>query len=380
MDKILENQEEITENQEQKNDFFLYPCKMSKRILAFLADGFIAFILAILLFEVAFLPIVNACRDYTNITNSYYQTINERYDYLYSHDLMTCNTETEKYIYSTAFRDTATNFLKYYVYDNNIDYKKYEVVSHYFIDIKGKNQEFLATTIYKKATNEVFQKYFNCADGTFEISLKSEFKDLFIPFYTEGDTISADGEKEMNNVISKFFEGEFYVMFNDFDQTDETFHAFNVKINEYNEYRNLNFIIAAFVTFFISSVVCFLVVPLIDKRGRTIGKIIMKIERIKKNNFKVMDLKNKFLVYALSTVEILPILMFIPWISAGFAGIFNLQVLLYPSLIGVTYCLISLLVAVITNFRQSFKELASGTVIVLDELMDELYVKLGYDL
>ena len=66
--------------------------------------------------------------------------------------------------------------------------------------------------------------------------------------------------------------------------------------------------------------------------------------------------------------------------SAGFAGIFNLQVLLYPSLIGVTYCLISLLVAVVTNFRQSFKELASGTVIVLDELMDELYVKLGYDL
>ena len=80
-----------------------------------------------------------------------------------------------------------------------------------------------------------------------------------------------------------------------------------------------------------------LLVPLIDKKGRTVGKIILKIQRIKRDNFKIVTKLDKVSIFLLSTLEVLPILMFIPWISAGFAGIFSLSYLFYISAVGFLY-------------------------------------------
>ena len=369
--------EDIEKQENNEREFLIYPSKFSSRILAFLADFFICFIASVFLFELAILPLSKVASGYSEKNDNYVQVINQRYDYLYENNLMSYNTESTKYIFREAFKETATNYIKYFVFDKDENLAKYDIFSNYYIVMKEKNKEYLATTIFKYQTNTNFSDFFNTNTETFDINLKNEYVELFKPYYDSLDKISKDGEDKMNKLISNFIEGNYYSMFNDLDATNDKFKEFNVEIGKYQQYLNQCYIYGSIITCVLVIIIFYFIIPLFNEKGRTIGKIILKIEPIKVDGFFNIELKEKLILGGMSLVENLSFVMFIPVISAGFAGIFALTPLFYIFLIGFIYDIVALIFAFVNKFKQSPKELISRTVIVSSELMDELFIERG---
>ena len=80
----------------------------------------------------------------------------------------------------------------------------------------------------------------------------------------------------------------------------------------------------------------------------------------------------------MSLLEQIPIILFIPFISVGITEIFTLSSLLIVSIVGATYCLVDLVIALANKLNYSIKELLTGTVVVDKALMDQYYREVVY--
>ena len=132
---------------------------------------------------------------------------------------------------------------------------------------------------------------------------------------------------------------------------------------------------AAFLTVFIA---LFVVTPLVDKHGRTIGKIILRLEVVNNKNFEILRKKSRIAGILLSFLEQLPIILFIPFISVGITEIFTLSILLIFSMVSAAYCLIDVVLALANKLNYSIKELLTRTVVIDRALYDQYYREVVY--
>ncbi|MEG1222425.1 MAG: RDD family protein [Bacilli bacterium] len=371
------------------------PARFGRRILSFLADIFIMLIASVFLFELVVFQITKPIIGYYEKI-AQRSTINlERLDLLYDNGLIikTYNNEGNlDYNFDKGSEAAFASFMKFYVYKEgditNISYTRNnndEVVARYNINVNYAHKmtltEINKAYITSIQNNDIFVKENNefIRDKEGYLVLSKTNKNLLKPYFDAKDKISSSGEKLLSYFRNGFFFSHYDKIINDFASGNATYKNITKQINEITYFVDSSTVYATLASYFLAVGVFYFLIPLLDKKGRTLGKIFLKLEVIEKNT--VVPVAKSKVVWrgAIEFFENLPIVAFIPMLSVGFSYCFSLYLiniqsfkisLLFVIIFGMVFDAITLIISLSNSKKMSIKELASNSVVVESSLVD----------
>jgi hypothetical protein len=224
--------------------------------------------------------------------------------------------------------------------------------------------------------HEYFEKYDPSVSEY--LILKSTWVERWVPYFDPNDKVSDAILAEIKTFKSICFRNFELNIISDFSKNNATYSALSKQMdtiqNSFDMYYQI-ITAASFLTVFIA---LFVVTPLVDKNGRTLGKIFLRLEILNNKKFTFLPKKSRIAGILLSLFEHLPMILFIPFISVGITEIFTLSVLLIFTLVSAIYCLIDLVIALANKLNYSIKELLTSTVIVDKAIVDQYYREVVY--
>ncbi|MCD8204378.1 MAG: RDD family protein [Coprobacillus sp.] len=356
------------------NEININPLKKGRRILVFLADFFINLIMAMLLMNIAVMPITKAAGHYKDYSTEMYDRQLDIADILRGNGLLYYEDVNDKAYLENSEYYTATKFIEYYVTGEG---EEYDIFKTYYIDIREDTATYL--NIYSDSI------YFEVVDDS--PKLYDEYIELLSPLYTVGDSPSNAGEELYDDIIEDFFYLAFDDMVEDIAINDLSYNGMSYnKIDERMEYLvgqiDTLVVIATYVTYFITTLVCYLVIPLCNKHGKTIAMLIMHAERVGTNNLYLVRKGEVAINSIYSLISNLAFIMFIGWPTVNFNYLFGLgggQFVILTA-ISLIILLISLIVLLFSKFNQSLFDKLSRSVLISTDSLDEIYRAEGYKL
>ena len=356
----------------EENVIEIHPLSKGKRAILFLADFFISFIFSIFFFSLAILPLGKVIISYDSLSQKTSEALSIRNEILFENNLLFYNEDLQNSKRDFDACNTYT-FDRYVSFLLGINNDKYDVFNNYYVDILHDENTY----------NNLFEnKFFETKN-----SLKTDYFQAFLPFFDENDE-PAERQKEMLTE----FQNEFYLpayatiisLINTNDLT-ATIGGVNYSfIDEQNialEVENIYRILvtsSVLISYFISFIICFILVPFINKNGKTIGMLILSIERVNFDHLKLLKKWDKLVVavfnFALNAGQIL----FIPMMSVNFNYIFSLPSIFAIFIISILLVVASSITLLFTNFNQTLFDILSRTFCLKTEALDEIYRKKGY--
>ena len=373
---------------EEKKEINVMPLGVGKRILCFLGDFFLNFVLAYILFNVMVLPLGRLMTSYTNRKEITETNLSIRSDIFKQNKIMFFNGEVDKtdVLYNTSF--TFYCFFSYYVYDeespSNAKYTQYghkvenEVFHHYFFDIANNRDKYY----------EYFDKY-NAKSGYFLkndniYTLKDDVKTKIFPCFDKSDVISQDGDKLIGQMENNFFYPMFSEMMTMIEKvTDLTYNGYSYnklqsEIRGFEQYQKNLAIGCAFITLLISTGILYVMVPLLNKRKKTLTMMIMKIERVNADDLNLVKpakiIINAIYAYLYSFV----IAFFIPATFLTIYGIFSVSILMIFGIFSILLSITSLIFLFINSFNMDLFDYLTRSVMLTSDTLDEIYRAKGY--
>lgn len=357
---------------ESREKVYIYQCKLSKRILCFISDLFVTLILAVLIFEGICLQIGKPIIGFDNKAKLIDEYSYARIDIYYDKGLLYYEKDT-KYNFNTNIEYTSDLYSEDIVMGNS---KEHDVFRNYYVKYKCISEEELSSLIIDNGSD-----YFEVVDSKYQ--LKTKYIEEFKPKFVSGDEMSSDASKHYDSFIKSFFLPFYNLMTSDIKVNDLlsnniSFNKLTESINSLNSSIDNLYVYSAVAAYIISVTILSFVLPFIDKKGRTISQMILKIERIDKE--RITYLRRNFLgtIYLFDLFGFLPILMFVPIMSLSFSALFSLTYLWVPSLVGLLYVLINMFVMIFNRMNRSFKELLTNSIVVQSSVIDEYYKRIGY--
>lgn len=355
--------------------FDIYPAKKSRRILVTISDIFITLILAVFLFEIIVMQIAKPIIKYNDIQTRIYNNEVSRRDLLVFNNILF--KSDKEYDFSKDLEKTAINYIEFQV-KNDESTKKYDVFSTYFVDIKKENISKLNEIIIDKCT-PYFDKNSLTITGTYRLS--EDYLNYFSPYFEEGNEMSSVGK----NYFDSFKEKEFLKLYQEIltditnndlvkDSSNNTFNYYSNLISEDESFLKNTYIFCSYISFFIAALTLYLIIPLANKKGRTLSEIILKIERI---NVKKMDyLKKRYILieFLFNLLESLIIIVFVPYITLQLYGI---SLLYGGAIISLLFLLAQLLILLINEYSKTLKEIATNSLCIDSSLMDDYYKEIS---
>ena len=357
----------------------IHPVSKWRRILLYLGDMLIVFILSFAILNIAVVPIASAFIK-TN-SDKAYEAEKARDDILYEYKLLFYkdNTDYKKYDYDQNLKYTFNRFLAFYVFSNeesiNPDYPEYahfqenEIIYTYYHNIR--NDDITYYDLFSKLNKE--KNYFDVSSNS--VTLKQPIKDELIVFYKPGESLGKKGEEYYNN-LSDIFAALYGVVTQDIydkDLVDSAGNSF-VKCQQIiahvasDYYKTIA--ICSIIAYTISALLVHLLYPLINKSGHTPTSSIMKMDRLDFVHLQPLNKAEVALSSIYSILLDLPCIMFVPLSYTTF--IYSLKVPALPilSIISFVIVLISLFIIIFNDFNRSGIDLLSRTVMIPTEEVD----------
>lgn len=365
----------------EKRDIDIYPCKISRRVLAYFADLIIALFVSVFFFEMAVLPIGKLTSSYMEQAKNVSTYSNARVNILYQNNLLFFDDGEELNMQENLVT-TSDEFTEFYVYDNSRVTS--EVFYHYFCEIRDYDVDFLNNLYLKYGQDYLDTNNFTIL-GTYQF--KEDVVNLFKPKFVPGDELSETGSTEYDHFQSVFFLNMYSEMLNDIKVNDlnptiemeHTYNGYTKLVDEFDVfYRNL-ITICAVISFFIATSVLNFIIPLINHKGRTISEMVLKIEHVYINNIEYLTKKDVFIEGLFNTLNNFPIFFLISMATLGFGGIFSLTYLLIFSLTGIVFALFEFILICTTRLSQSLKEFGTQSIVCETQLIDEYYRLKNYE-
>ena len=369
--------------EEETNQKFIdiRPLNKWKRLLVFLGDYFISFIISFILFNLLVFPvaglITNIKEESSRAARLDEQAINMLIDdgYLYSPNNHSTFLEDVNYTFKV--------FLSYYAFDeetpdaNNAQYGhklENEVVLHYYESVIKDTNQYV---IDFKEVNEKNQM-FSIGETTDSIILKSDYKTLLANELLEVTDESKYSEAMVNfrdNVFARLFYLHVYNHITEHDYVKDGV-SFNALLKEEEDIiKKINWVptVSSFITILLSwGIVAY---PMINKENRTMTMSIMQVDKLHYKSLGPIDKKRVMIRSFYHFVEILSYSLFLPVLYYGMAYCFNLPLLFVLSLITLGLSIVSGLFIIFNQYNRSGSDIITETVLVPTSELDNLYLE-----
>lgn len=346
----------------------IYPVSKRKRILIFLGDLLINYCLATFLYSAVVFNIASSATNYSSTLNESISLIDKRLDILYQNEVLYYEDSS---IYS--FSDNLTTSYNYFL-KSLINSEDTNVFKNYFIDIKGLS-----------SLKEIYQKYDNHDYFIYgeEIELNDELTSYFSPLFDPSDSLSSEGETKYTEFNSNFFTPVYNYLLEDISTNDLTYQdnsyiEISLKLDEIEAYSIKFNTVCIYISFFISSIILFIVFPLLFKDRGTLTMKLLKAKRIKISNSEYLTRRRYSIISINNILMNLSIMFFIGMVYVGFEEMFSYLSLFFLSLAGIIYVLINLSFLLINKLNKSINELSTSTIIISYDDLEEIYKAKGY--
>ncbi|MCD8195418.1 MAG: hypothetical protein LUD22_03900 [Coprobacillus sp.] len=356
----------------RSNEINITPLKRGRRILIFLGDLFVNLIMCMLIMNIAVMPITKAASSYNDKTDEMYDRTEDIADILRGNNLLYYENDSEKTYLTTSMYYTAEKFIEYYTTGEG---SQYEIFYNYYIDIREDQEAYL--DVYRESD------YF-VVEGT-TVSLLPYYQELLMSFYRIGDSPSNEAETLYEDIIDVFFNVAFDEMIGDIAVNDLYWNG--LSYNEVDDrlaylvaYCDNMIVLATYISFFLCSIVCFLIIPLCNHNGKTITMMVLHTERIGINNLYLLKKGEVAIQSIFSMVCNLVFIMFIPWPTVNFNYLFGLGSGQFMILSGISLLIIlaSLIMMLFSQYNQTLFDRLTRTVMISTDSLDEIYRAKGY--
>ena len=376
----------MEEEKEQKT-INVSPISKGKRVLAFLADFFLLFIVTFVIFNVAVMPLGNLMTDSTKRQNASDEAAIVQFNILYEQKVMHHENSDDLYYYNANVEFTMNCYLSYYSFsDSDVleTHKQFghkeenEVIKHFYKDIRNDFNKYLSTL---QTFNNEYQ-YFDI-DGQ-NISLKDEVKTNIKLSFFSPDDMSENGKTMLGNLQNEFMN-LYADVFKDIEANDltnnGTSYLANQKIVKDREtFLQWQLVISSFIAYLLSIIIYFIIIPLFTPDGRTLALLMMRLSRIGTNNLYLLSKGENILNAIYMLVFNLAVVFFMPMTYVTFTYLFNIPVLFPSLLIGLVVIIASLITLLISSYNRTICDYLSRSVIIKNDDLDEIYRSKGYDI
>lgn len=377
---------EENENLEKTKVVDIQPITKGRRVLVFLADFFLVFILSFLFFNAMVMPISSAILNRNEKIKESDNAAKMQFDILYAEKVMRHENGDDIYQYNDNVKHTMNCYLSYYSFEESDvleEHPQYghqeenEVIRHYFADIKDNLSIYLITL---QSFNSNYD-YFNIEGQN--ITLKDEVKtNIKLSFFSPKD-MSKEGKTMLTNLQSGFMD--FYAsVFKDIKQYDLTsggnsYLKNQAIVDSIQSFFGWHFALASIASYVLSVAVYHLLIPLINKDNRSLAMMMMRVSRIGTNNIYLLSKVENLLQAIYMLVFNVAVIFFMPMTYMAFTYLFSIPLLPGLLFIGLFIDLISLIFILATPLNQTLCDVLSRSVIIKNDDLDEIYRAKGYN-
>ncbi len=344
----------------------IQPISKGRRILVFLGDFFINFIIAMFLFNVVIYPIGQAVSSYNDRMIEVEEAESLRNSILYENGLLFYETQEEIDMFNYNLTYTYDLYLRYYVFEDEDDLQ-YEVIYTYFNNIIGDHDLYI--NLYKDVNSSY--NFFDITDDS--VVLKDYYKSLLSAYFDPSDALNSEGEtyyETLCNNVFLFLYSE--VLLNMQENNVLNYDLYQNVVDDVNTYIDILITICAYITFMLSSSICYILYPLISKSGKTIAMSMMRIERVSVKTLNILKrpirLINALYLFALNFVYI----MFLPSFIVSFNYLFSVGGLFIVSVISLFLVIVSGIFLLINSFGMTLFDFIGQSVLISNDSLNEL--------
>lgn len=339
----------------------LVPAGKGKRRLVFLADFFICFILSLSLFSLAAYPIAKQVPSVKEAAKTEEEGQKEKRNLLVGNHLLSRTDDRDRNDTSSIREYSSLLFLKGKL-DSSEDN---DYFAAYYLEIKRRTFDELSDVYRHTSTNLFFEP----VDG--KRKRKEKYAVEFSPLLDEKDDRTDQGKTDLSYFKNSFFSLRYGNRLKDRgDKSNEgayfsSFRAADDKRRQGRSAYKESIVLSTFISYFVSAIILFLAVPLIHKRGKTLGRRAMKRERISRNGFRPLSKLKRCYIFFLQSLFSLASILFVPCFYVPFTQVFSFYQLLSVSLCAIGLDVISLVFLVFNGYNRSFMDWLSSSVRIL---------------
>ena len=273
-----------------------------------------------------------------------------------------------------------------YVLDENINLYgpkiENEVIYHYYNDIRSDKTTLV--DLYNKQ-NQGHNLFVYDESLTTGFRLKEEVKsELHLFFVYPDEPLSTLGDQYMEN-LTTFFTVIYKTIIDDIAKKDLTYNdvSYLQKKSEYESLVNYDhwmMTTCILVSYVLSFGVIYLLIPLLNSTGKTIGMRIIKAERVDRNKLSTLRKPDVALTSSYFLFLNLSFIFFLPltFTSSGFIYVLSLPLIPLLSLLSLILIIVSFIVLMFNGFNRSLTDVLSRSVIVVQDDLDAIYRYKGY--
>ena len=349
------------------NTVDIIPITKWKRILVYLGDAAITFLLAIFLFVVAVYPIGTKIVDYTETSQEIQKKNRLCDDLFFANDILFYESDVTKYDYEASLEYTYKKFLSVYVDDAS---SNNDVFYNYFVTLKSDENKY--KSLFKDT-------YFNVG---VTVELKNEYKEPLKPLFNDHDELTEYGSSIYLELQEKGFLMMYSEIVKDVQTNDLTYNGISYKktceeLESLNQNIHFSISIFAIISFFLSSIICYLLLPLCIG-NKTVLMKVMKYEKIGVDNLYLLSKKENLLSFVYNAILSLYTVFFVPLMVIPFVGLFIIPIILPISLVSLLIVIVSFVVLMCSGYNRTLSDVLTKTVLVKAEELDKIYKSKGY--
>jgi hypothetical protein len=353
----------------------VYPLSKMWRIGSFLADFFIHFFFALFLYQVCLYPLAGLIVHSDALSDELTQKQNERDSVLYGNSLLFAKGNKDIDYLSSNLSYTGDQYLSYFV-SSGVDGKD-EIFHTYFIVLRNNQASY--QSFYEN--NDTTADYFRWANDA--PVLQSKYVTEFAPHFDPNDALSSQAQKDLDTFMSSFFLKGYSAMLQDVASQDLTYNGISYRESQarvvaIEKEQELTVVVTSLLSDVLSSLALFLLIPCLNKNRKTIGMMALRKERVNASRLILLRKRDVLYRYVYDFASTFGTIFFLPMIQIGFNELFALPILFPLSLVSIGYVIISLFFVLFDSFNRSLGDRLTGTVMVDEESLDQIYRSKGY--
>ena len=319
----------------------------------------------------------------------YLNNLDIRADILIGNKLVFDSGDVDKSDVQYNIDYTSDVFLSYYAFSeenpSNVKYAQFghkaenQVLHNYFIDILHDEEKFIS----------LFDKY-NEKNGLFvrdqlTFSLKPEVVEQVVPSFIKNESVSSVGKTYISQIKNDVFLPMFSEIMDSIGKNDLTYGAFSYKSTQsailgFESYVRTLITYASIVTVFISTALLHVLVPFLNKSRKTLGMMIMRIERVNIRSFNHLRPGETILSFVYQLFVVFLISFFIPMTTISFAEMFRIQLLFFMGIFTIFMMIINLIHLLFDGYNRTLFDRLLSCVYMSNGELDDIYRAKGYAL